>query len=91
MSKKFNDIMLAAWAILLVFNLMILLNDPLKFNFIITGFVAGFFLHMLLSIPLLNLRDKHINFLDKMIKRLFRELEELTRKKLNPKKKRKRR
>ncbi len=87
MSKKFNNIMLVAWAILLVFNLMGMLYDPSKFHFLLTGFVAGFFLHMLLVNPLLNIMNKHINFLNKITNRLVEDIKELQKKKLKGKKK----
>ena len=83
MNQKLNDILLVLGAILLVFNLINILHNPLKFNFILTGFILGFFLHMLMVNPLLNLKDKHINFLNKTIKNLFVDLEKLQKKKLN--------
>ena len=89
MSKKIDDILLLMWAMLLAVNLIILLYDPSEFNFLLTGFVFGFFIHMAFSLPLLEIKDKHIHFLNEINNKLFEEVEELTKKKLNPKKKRK--
>ena len=80
---KFNDIILVAWAIFLVFNLMGMLYDPSKVNFLLTGFVLGMVIHMLMINPLLNIKDKHIKFLNGINIKLFKEVEELTRKKSN--------
>ncbi len=64
---KLNNIFLVLWTLLLVFSLMNLLYNPLKFNFLVTGYIAGMFLHMLLITPLLNFKDKYINFLNEII------------------------
>ncbi len=80
---KINNILLIFWAILLVINLMNLLYTPLKFNFLLTGFVLGMFLQMLMMNPLLNIKDKYIKFLDKTIRHLFEDVEKLQKKKSN--------
>ena len=71
MSKRFNDIMLVAWVILLVFNLIVLLYNPLKFNFLLLGFSLGFLINMLIVHPLLNSSEAYINVLNKIIRETY--------------------
>ena len=73
--KKVDNIILVLWAMLLVFNLTVLLYNQSKIIFLLMGFNLGFFLHMLVNVPLLNSYRNYINFLDKMVRKLFAEVE----------------
>ena len=72
MSKKLNNIILVAWALLVIFNFILLLYlGQSRSQLILTGFVFGFFLHMFLIYPLLNSYEDYNNYTKKMIQNLL--------------------
>lgn len=87
MNKKTNTIILIAWAMILILNLIGLMYDPSQLQLVITGYVFGFFIHMWISYPLLNSYEDHRNFTNMMIEKLIEKRRETTSAKIKREKK----
>ncbi|KKN12613.1 hypothetical protein LCGC14_1014810 [marine sediment metagenome] len=74
--KKFRQVFIILWALLLIFNTIISLWNPNFLNLILTGFTSGFLIHMIISYPLLNSSERYINLLNRIIKKLSEEVDE---------------
>ncbi len=82
MTKKENTIILIVWAMILILNLIGLMYNQSEFQFIITGFAFGFFLHVWISYPLLNSYEEYRNITNMMIEKLIEKRRETTSRKI---------